>query len=74
MSRSSNTSSAGLRYVLGGTGEPALVFVHDVFGAHDDWRLQLDRFEDEYTVVALDPGDGSLPPPSAQSAASETEG
>jgi pimeloyl-ACP methyl ester carboxylesterase len=45
---------ATIHYTRSGAGDPPLLLVHGFTCAHDDWRLQVARFERECTVVALD--------------------
>jgi pimeloyl-ACP methyl ester carboxylesterase len=45
-----------------GTGDPPLVFVHGLAGAHDDWQAQVAYFRRRQRVVACDlPGHGASP-------------
>lgn len=45
---------ARIRLASSGTGRPELVLVHGFGCAHDDWRHQIARFQDERRVLAMD--------------------
>ncbi len=47
-------AKSGVRYERRRQGQPALVFVHDIFCSRALWRHQVERFEREHLVVALD--------------------
>lgn len=44
----------GLYYADEGRGEPALLFVHGLACAHEDWRLQSEHFRTTQRVIACD--------------------
>ena len=43
-----------MHFVRTGAGSPALVFVHGFACSLDDWRPQIEHFEQSHTVVACD--------------------
>jgi pimeloyl-ACP methyl ester carboxylesterase len=51
-----------MHFIRKGTGSPALVFVHGFACTHQDWRAQIDHFQETNQVVACDlRGHGATP-------------